>query len=297
MKINKILLIVGVFLSFVSAKDCGSSSNMTEAEILNVIKNGSDKYGCPMGMMPKDMAVGKSAKRIAIYVANGLKGKAPASYAACTSCHGADSKGNSGMSPDISHFGKVKNPTNISIKKDIAKCANKSTDANRLICYDGLAKKLGVDKPKQIVSVGKGKWVVSKETSAVDDSTNVTLYLEAKEMIRGKYTHEKIRPVIVLRCSENTTNAYINWDTYLGIDNIKVLTRIDKKKAIKRNWSISTGNKATFAPKNIAFIKSLFGHSKFLAELTPYGDNPKMATFDIAGLKEAIKPLRKECGW
>lgn len=294
---KKILLGLGLMFSFVLAENCGSSENMTKAEILDVIKNGSDKRGCPMGMMPGGMATGKSAESIAVYVANGLKGKAPTAYAACTSCHGADSRGNSGMSPNISHFGKVKNPNNSSIKTDVAKCAAKDSDASRLICFDGLAKKLGVDKPKKIVSVGKGKWIVSETTSAVDDSTNVTLYLEAEELIRGEYRHKDIRPTIMLRCSENKTNAYITWDTYLGHGSTEVLTRIDKNKSIKRNWGLSTDYKATFAPKNISFIKSLFGHSKFLAQLTPYGDSPKMATFDIAGLKEAIKPLRKECGW
>jgi len=38
-------------------------------------------------------------------------------------------------------------------------------------------------------------------------------------------------------------------------------------------------------------------HDNFLTQITPYGENPVMATFDIQGLKEAIKPLRKACGW
>jgi cytochrome c oxidase cbb3-type subunit 3 len=57
-----------------------------------------------MGMMPPGMASGTDAEEIAAYIAGGLKGDAPASYAACTSCHGADSKGNGGMAPNLVEY-------------------------------------------------------------------------------------------------------------------------------------------------------------------------------------------------
>ncbi|GJL74039.1 hypothetical protein [Nitrosomonas sp.] len=54
--------------------------------------------------------------------------------------------------------------------KKIAKCAAKNSDAARLICYDNLAKSLGVDKPKTKIITGKGKWHVREDTSVIDDS-------------------------------------------------------------------------------------------------------------------------------
>jgi len=77
------------------------SARMSKEQILDVIKNGSNQLGYPMGMMPPGMASGKDAEDIAEYIAGGLKGEAPAAYAACTSCHGADSKGNNGMAPNL----------------------------------------------------------------------------------------------------------------------------------------------------------------------------------------------------
>ena len=181
------------------------------------------------------------------------------------------------------------------IKKEIAKCATKNGDASRLICYDDLAKSMGVDKPK-VITKNKSKWVVSESKSPIDDSVTVTMMLDASDTILNSYGQFN-RPTLILRCSENKTNAYVNWDMFLGTDRIKVLSRIDKEKAKTRSWSISTDNKATFAPKNIAFIKSLFGHEKLLQQLTPYGSSPKTTSFEIGGLEEAIKPLRKACGW
>ena len=189
---------------------------------------------------------------------------------------------------------KANNSNTVSIKK-IAKCAMKNSDASRLICFDALSQSLGVDKPKN-KTTSKGKWLVSESKSLIDDSLTVTLMLSSAETITTSYRRQ-IYPTMILRCSENKTNAFVNWNMFLGSDSKRVLVRIDKKKAKTQRWYVSTDSKAIFAPKDISFIKSLFGHEKILMQLTPYNESPRMATFEIGGLKEAIKPLRKACGW
>jgi len=77
------------------------TARFSKEQVLDVINNGSNQLGYPMGMMPPGMASGESAEEIAAYIAGGLKGEAPASYAACTGCHGIDSKGNGGMAPNL----------------------------------------------------------------------------------------------------------------------------------------------------------------------------------------------------
>jgi len=84
------------------AQDFGS--RMTKDQVLYVINNGSNQLGYAMGMMPPGMASGKDAEDIAAYVASGMKGDQPASFAACSSCHGADGKGNSGMAPNLASY-------------------------------------------------------------------------------------------------------------------------------------------------------------------------------------------------
>jgi len=87
-----------------SGKAHDFTKRMSKAQVLDVIKNGANQLGYPMGMMPPGMASGQDAEDIAEYVAGGLKGEAPASYAACTSCHGADSRGNNGMAPNLREY-------------------------------------------------------------------------------------------------------------------------------------------------------------------------------------------------
>ena len=70
-----------------------STRRLTKEQVLDVINNGQDKLGYAMGAMPAGMATGADAQEIAAYVAGGMQGDQPASFAACSSCHGEDGKG------------------------------------------------------------------------------------------------------------------------------------------------------------------------------------------------------------
>jgi mono/diheme cytochrome c family protein len=74
---------------------------MSKDQVLDAINNGSNQLAYAMGAMPAGMASGADAQAIATYVAGGMKGEQPASFAACSSCHGADGKGMDGMSPNL----------------------------------------------------------------------------------------------------------------------------------------------------------------------------------------------------
>jgi len=76
----------------------------SKEQVLDVIAKGSNQLGYPMGAMPPMMAQGQDAEDIAIYIAGGMRGEQPASFAACASCHGADGKGMNGMSPNLVEY-------------------------------------------------------------------------------------------------------------------------------------------------------------------------------------------------
>ena len=77
------------------------TARFSKEQVLDVINNGQNQLGYPMGMMPPGTASGETAEAIAEYVAGGLKGEAPVGYGACTGCHGSDSTGNGGMAPNL----------------------------------------------------------------------------------------------------------------------------------------------------------------------------------------------------
>jgi type VI secretion system protein VasI len=181
-------------------------------------------------------------------------------------------------------------------KQDMAKCAVLEGSIERLSCFDTLAEKVGAQGTSEQRFTGSGKWVIDTEQSAIDDSKNVHVYLVANEAIPARHGDEVI-PVLKLRCSEKRTEAYVNFDTYLGTKSTRVTTRLDKDKAQTAAWTVSTTNKAAFIPKPIQFIKSLMNKETLLIQVTPYGANTVMTSFDIRGLAESAKPLQAACSW
>jgi len=87
-----------------SGKAQDLTNRMSKEQILDVIAKGSNQLGYPMGAMPPILAQGADAEAIAAYVAGGMQGTAPAAFATCVACHGADGKGNNGAAPNIVEY-------------------------------------------------------------------------------------------------------------------------------------------------------------------------------------------------
>lgn len=180
------------------------------------------------------------------------------------------------------------------IKKETAKCAVIKGDLARLNCFDKLAmdNNLTGNKSTSAKIAGKGKWQVSTKINPIDDSKTVILFLEA-DSGKGKYGDKVF---LVTRCQSNKTEFYINWKSYLGSE-VYVLTRIGDNKASTSKWDISSDSNASFRNRPIPFLKEMMKENKFIAQVTPYNENPITAIFNIAGLENAIKPLRETCNW
>lgn len=82
-----------------------------------------------------------------------------------------------------------------------------------------------------------------------------------------------------------------------GIDESTITLRIDKAPAFKLRAGKSTDGEALFLPAAVTQLKKLMGGSTLLFEFVPFNSSPQMTTFQIAGLGEAIKPVREACKW
>jgi type VI secretion system protein VasI len=102
---------------------------------------------------------------------------------------------------------------------------------------------------------------------------------------------------LVVRCKDNSTELYINWKSYLGMDTTSITHRIDKEKAISTSWLVSTDHKSAFMRSPVATLKRMVGGQSFIANVTPYGESPVTAVFDIKGADAALRDVRKGCGW
>jgi type VI secretion system protein VasI len=178
----------------------------------------------------------------------------------------------------------------------LAKCSAISDSVKRLECFDNVAGERG-DTPKTETK-SAGEWDVRKQTSPVDDSATVFISVQSTDPISTRMTTTK--PTLAIVCREHQTSVYVDWGVFLHTEHAEMTLRTDKEKAIQVSWAISTNYEAAGhwdTKSAIPFIKSLVGKDELFARVTPYGESAVSATFDLAGLDEALKPLREACNW
>ena len=95
----------GIDAEGIDGKAQDLTKRMSKESVLHVINNGANNFKTDFpGGMPAGMASGKDAEEIAEYVAGGLKGTAPAMWAACSSCHGENGEGMDYVAPNIKNY-------------------------------------------------------------------------------------------------------------------------------------------------------------------------------------------------
>jgi type VI secretion system protein VasI len=178
--------------------------------------------------------------------------------------------------------------------KELAICSSKENSIQRLNCFDDLAKKYNqVSKTIDTSSKSKGAWITSTETDPLTDKSIYFAQIDATEG-KGRFGD---RISMTVRCKKGKTEAYIDWATFLGSDEIRVTSRVDKSTAITNSWSLSTDHKASFMPQAANTLKKFVGATSFVVNLTPYSESPITALFDITGAEEAFADIRRECKW
>ena len=178
-------------------------------------------------------------------------------------------------------------------------CLKVESELDRLACYDKEAGRIPIQKSE----APQGKWTVSSQTSKMTDDVDVVIGTESEEVINcgwnkgGKIT-------LVIRCMEKRTSLYFDTGCHMASSDYdsygEIQYRLDTEKTRTISGDASTNNRALglwSGGKSIPIIKQMFGKSEMVVRMTPYSENPFTATFDVANLDEAVKPLRKSCGW
>lgn len=178
-------------------------------------------------------------------------------------------------------------------------CRTITHDLDRLACYDKASgRTLSLTKSEVV-----GAWVKEEETSKLTDDKNIYLYLDSNEGVNcGWNKGEKIK--LIVRCMEKKTSLIFSTGCHMTSSSYddygKIDFRIDQQKAAKFTGNASTDNKSLglwSGAKSIPIIKKMIGGSEMVVRMTPYGENPFTATFNVTGLDEAIKPVREQCKW
>ena len=183
----------------------------------------------------------------------------------------------------------------LELEKLIISCSNQETDGNKVKCLEELATKLTELHKKKLESNTEsyGNWRINRKISHINDSKVFIASLPGIDELKNE------RAILVLRCSENKTSSYIVWKDILDYngDNHVVEYRIDTNNPIKNRWNLSVDNKATFAPLEIKFAKSLGGAKKLIARTSYFNKSPAIITFELEGIDGVLKELQETCNW
>lgn len=176
----------------------------------------------------------------------------------------------------------------------LGECAAIAGSFKRLDCYDGLAR----ESAPAGEAVAAGKWQVEQRASGIGDAVDVYMAVAAVEKIPGD--DGEVRPALALRCENNNTAVIFSFARFIEQSRAEATLRIDDGGLLKASLKMSGSGKAFGfwrGSEAVPFLKRLLGAKRLLVQVTPFGARPVVAEFPIAGLDEAIAPLRKACGW
>ena len=149
----------------------------------------------------------------------------------------------------------------------------------------------GLSKPG-VTNVSK--WSTNTKTNPIDDTTTETAMLRA-DSGTGIYGS----PIyFIARCLSGEVDAWVNWGSYMGSDDIRTTVRHGTSKSYVTNFTQSTDNKAGFSRVPVEFLRQILkaDTSVMVLQATPYSDNQITAKFDTTGAKEAFAKIKTTCG-
>lgn len=194
---------------------------------------------------------------------------------------------------------------NVDIPSRIEECVNINDRVRRLVCYDNLAKELGLITEETAESTEEllhtaGFWEFIKKRGIAGDET---FYLKNKtiEPIVSSAGIDRY-PTLNLRCRLGTTNVFLDWGNQFDvtINQRKVFLldfeyQFDSEPAKIAKWEISTDRRALFSPQPVDFVKEMRQHERLVIDIAPPQEVARTLVFDLRGINEVLKVLVKEC--
>lgn len=140
-----------------------------------------------------------------------------------------------------------------------------------------------------------GSWVTKSETNKMTDQTDfVALNTSPDSYNKDGLTRET---TLVLRCSNNKTDAYLSFHDFMGSDDPRITLRLDGGQPTKKTWNGAEGGDAAFAPQAVQFIKELSKHKKAIFGFEPYGSTMQVVEFDLSGIDKVAEKISTACKW
>lgn len=193
-------------------------------------------------------------------------------------------------------FGALTVPTRADdIHTMLAKCAEKTADAERLACFDAIAKFSGAMKPLRDALQPKSaeaaapaaEWQIEEKPDAIDDSPSVIAWQTTED--GGLF-----KPIVSARCVRGKTELLVKWQQFaIGADGETVTSRIGDDAPETKRWSASSDRQANFYPEwPGAFLRRAASASRLV-----FRKGAQTVEISTAGLPKVVEKLAAACKW
>ncbi len=175
-------------------------------------------------------------------------------------------------------------------------CADLARNSDRVACFEALW-------GDEASAEAGGKWLVRQEPSEFTDDTNVYLSLESHDAsVCGRNRDDKV--VLWIRCRENTTSLLFQTGCHMTSSSLHdygdVAYSLDggpERTVSMTKWRDNYSLGLWYGADAIPLIRELLDVGTMRVRMKPFDEDIFTVAFDIAGLDEAIAPLREACRW
>jgi len=144
-------------------------------------------------------------------------------------------------------------------------------------------------------------WTTETATSPVDDSPNPLIWQNADRTYTTRLG-KQWRPNLQIACeSRRTIFAFSVPELFVSDHGAwgAVTARVDKRPAVQIRMIAGNDHKslALIGSPAIRMAKAVAAGRTIFVRILPVNEPAFDITFDVDGLDEALKPIRKECSW
>ena len=140
-------------------------------------------------------------------------------------------------------------------------------------------------------------WKIHRSNDPVTDEPQVTVATTTLLGLTPLSNLPLPTPRLVLRCRKSTVDAAIDWDRFIGREDVAVAYRIDKSRPISATWTISTSSTAAIVPEGqvLQFVHSLRAGNELIAQVTTDKGVKVDGTFILTDANRAIDAVLAAC--
>jgi hypothetical protein len=155
----------------------------------------------------------------------------------------------------------------------------------------------GAFDPKLHRCLKKHPWKIYRSNDPVTDESQVTVATTTLLGLTPLSSLPLPTPRLVLRCRKNNVHAAIDWDRFIGREDVAVAYRIDNSRPIAATWSISTSSTAAIVPEGqvLQFVHSLRSRNELIAQVTTDKGVKVDGTLILTDSNRAIEAVLAAC--